>query len=449
MKKYFAVFATLSSSLPLFGDISDAFGKWMTNADRIRTINESAFNEIPAGFFEQIEEEPVFLEIRDGFLSTSTKARTIRETYQVHDGSKANVFDLNYVEENGEVGERGTTIEIQSNNEILLKNEGVPTLVFYRIFPTSPSPRAELLSSFETKNFRLTMLSDMGYAKTVAAISWMKPDRRAMVVYDLDDGFPVMLAVDGTILFYNVVGGNILQIRADPEAKAIRLEDIARFQIGMRGDFPDSDSRNIFEFDLGAVFKAYTASSSNDLFFIKENQSYQFLSEEAFATLKVSDLGVPELFFLRVQPQGLPFFFSIKNVEMSTVLPSWHKPLNINLFSSRLEVIPVRQKWRLSENDRKVQRLIQGGAMWVIRRSLIDPALENGLKTNSPIRLDFEQMRENDEAMREKWLEAVQEQGLLWNQVLGSSDPDNPAKAIDSAPSTPSEEPTGAKPEEQ
>jgi hypothetical protein len=72
---------------------------------------------------------------KDAYLSTSTKARTIREPFKVRDGSEADKFDLVYFEENGEVGDRGITNIIESENEISLKNEGTPTLVFDRIFP--------------------------------------------------------------------------------------------------------------------------------------------------------------------------------------------------------------------------------------------------------------------------------------------------------------------------
>ena len=439
MKNYFIAAAALNLCAPLLGEISDIYGNWMTDADKIRAINESNFGELASGSIEQMKEDPVFLEIKEGFLSTSTKVQTIQETFIVRVEGDVDTFNLSYIDDNGEIGDRGITIQIRSANEILLINDGNPALVFERIFPESRTPSARILSSFRTDSFQLTMLNDTVYARTVAVISWKKPDRRAMVVYDLDDGFPVMLAVDGTILFYNVVGGNILQIPAEPEAKAIRFEDMARFQIGMRGDFPHSDSSNLFEFDLGAIFNAYLESDDNDLFFIGENQSYQILSDDIFASLKLSDSGIPERFFSRFHPQGVPYYVNIKNIQTSPNLPAWHRPLEVGLFSSRLKVIPVREEWRLSEDDQKMKKLMLGGAMWVIRRSLIDPALENGLRTNSPIHLDFDRMRENDEAMKEEWLKAVEEQGLLWRQVLEQNDADNPVNSAEDPKNQPDE----------
>jgi hypothetical protein len=65
----------------------------------------------------------------------------------------------------------------------------------------------------------------------------------------------------------------------------------------------------------------------------------------------------------------------------------------------------------------KVQGLLRGKGLFIIRPVMRDPALRAAFEKNSPIRINFDEVKTNDENLRERWLKALREQGIEFPAV--------------------------------
>jgi hypothetical protein len=60
----------------------------------------------------------------------------------------------------------------------------------------------------------------------------------------------------------------------------------------------------------------------------------------------------------------------------------------------------------------KFRGLLNGGGLFILRTALREDRLRVAVEKNSPIKLDFEQIRANDEKLRGAWRAALAEQGF-------------------------------------
>ena len=254
------------------------------------------------------------------------------------------------------------------------------------------------------------------YSRTHGLVSWQAPDRRALVVLDQRDCLPLMLAVDGRVLYFDVVTGAVLLIRAEPEVLLRALEGRLQIQAAFRADFDDPRTQRTLEIDPSGTMRAMAAERGETIRFHDRAKVFSLRAEPLEMELALDENDRLKTFLMRdfTQPRALDY--RITELRHEDELPAWHRLPDLDRLREALPVIEVRHEDQLELRQRlrlqQVLEMVRGGAGYLPRQSLHHHELEQALRQNSPVRLDFDRMRESEQAMHLLWLELLEEQGF-------------------------------------
>lgn len=279
-------------------------------------------------------------------------------------------------------------------------------------------PEVAPLTSAGSQAFQFRATIGAGPEQLVADISFSPPDRRCLVLRDSFDGLPLMIASDGLVWLYDPIGGQILKIRAEPEFIAEHKADgSVHVGWGMRADFPDPASRTTLRLDFGAIFQAFSESKTGKLVVNRAARSAEFADGNKVQVKLIVDENVPPrptAFSIDSQIGTRRALFQGSSFVYGAPVPKWHREMNSLALFKHLRTRAVRDKALFSPEERerltKVVGLLQGGGLFIIRPALRDPALRAAFEKNSPIHLDFEEVKANDTTLRTAWLKALREQ---------------------------------------
>lgn len=300
-------------------------------------------------------------------------------------------------------------------------------LVCFNVFAEMPSNQpqedgVEQIKALRTgaeQAFQFRIQIDTGAEQLYGAVSWAPPDRRACILCDKVDGLPLMIAVDGKVWMYDLIGGQILEIRAEPEVISAVRDGSGVMRYGMRADFPTDRERTTLELDFAAVLKENSAKQKQPIIADSRKRSFSIKSQTETMILEtlVGQPKLPGRFVLRVDQRAeRNRWINIKFDEFryDQDAPPWHRGLDFEKLGTKMQVLKVSESDSLNQSRRellgKIKGFIQGGGLFILRTSIRDQDLQAALKKNSQIELDFAQMQANDRRMKEMWINALREQ---------------------------------------
>ena len=277
------------------------------------------------------------------------------------------------------------------------------------------------LRTGDARAFSFRMDIDAMAEQLVAYCSWAPPDRRCLILCDRVDGLPLAVVVDGKAYMYDLIGGQILLIRTEPQLLT-RVSDRGEkvsFQWGVRGDFPDEASRTTIDVDFRGIMAGAARKDFDGLAVEREPRvaTYRGFSKDFELRAAAGEPVVPELFVLkmdngskRVHMRFGSFVFGAADV------PAWHRPIDRVVLANQVPVVAVAdidaqppEKRQRMETFRKLNA---GGGLYILRPALRDDALRQRIEKNSPLKLDFDEIRRNDEKLRDPWRLALRRQGI-------------------------------------
>lgn len=269
----------------------------------------------------------------------------------------------------------------------------------------------------------------------IAYVSWAPPDRRCLILTDRVDGLPIMIAVDGRVWLYDVIGGQILLIRAEPELRVGMKGDEFQCQIGMRADFPDFASKTTLDIDLTSIIVRCARKTPEGLLVNSEERIAKFRHKDTEAALMVTGQDTPLPFMFSFETGDDSRFAKLKfdSFGFEKPLPDWHRSVDQVALVKSVPVVAVADAAQMAPEaqDRlhKVQGLLKGRGLFILRPALRDAKLREAIEKNSPIKLDFEAMKANDEKLSDPWRKALRQQGI---EVPRSTSTTNPAASTKS-----------------
>jgi hypothetical protein len=284
------------------------------------------------------------------------------------------------------------------------------------------------LRTGDPRAFQFRVDIEMMADQAVAYVSWAPPDRRCLIVSDRVDGLPLLIAVDGRAWVYDLIGGQIVRIRAEPSVLARIRGDVLQLRWGIRADFPDEDSRTTIDVDLGGVMRELGRQTPGALKVTERPPAAWFDAKGTEAILEVGEKDAsPAAFFLRSRDARQRMTVRFDGFAFAGKTPPWHRPVDEAGWPEQLALAAVADVETLPADARDrlkaFQQLLNGGGLFILRPALRDPELQRSIERNSPVKLDFTAIRANDEKLRDAWRKVLHEQQFDLPDLAPASKP--------------------------
>ncbi|MEK7415432.1 MAG: hypothetical protein AAB263_19165 [Planctomycetota bacterium] len=225
-----------------------------------------------------------------------------------------------------------------------------------------------------------------------------------------------MIAVDGRVLMYDLIGGGILSIRAEPEfiLKMKEDEDRVYLRWGLRADFPDAESGITINFDPAGLLFRLSKGKQEAIFQDGSLGVVEFRDQHLRATL-TTEKNTPSRFSsftLDISPTGQRVIVRADSFLVDGRLPSWHRSLDQHWLAKGMAVRAVSDAKNMSSEVQArmtaFQQLLSQGGIFHLTLALRNEEVRLAMEKNS--RIDFGEVRANHERIKDAWLKSLREQ---------------------------------------
>jgi hypothetical protein len=270
----------------------------------------------------------------------------------------------------------------------------------------------------------------------VGYVSWVPPDRRCLILTDRADGLPLMIAVDGKVWIYDLVGGQVLLVRAEPE---FRIEGsgesrAGRWRWGMRAEFPDLDSQRTLNVDLRSVIVPPARKWPETFLVDAETRTATIKYKDIETSLRVTDANppLPLTFKLEQGGESQHVKYELDSFTFKNTVPEWHRAIDREALSKVVSVVAVADAANLSAEQRErietVRTLLHADALFILRTALRDADFRKGIEKAGRFKLNFDEIRANDEKLRDRWQKALLDQDIRLPQTASTTKPEASVK---------------------
>ncbi|MCE9609063.1 MAG: hypothetical protein K8R23_02430 [Chthoniobacter sp.] len=261
-------------------------------------------------------------------------------------------------------------------------------------------------------------IGDPDARAVIVNVSYAPHNRRCVIIRDSFDGLPLMIAADGTVWIYDPIGRQILTIRAEPEFLFETNAGKLTARYGMRAEFPDPASHTTIRLKFGTVMRAVARDKPDNLAINREPRVAEFKDGKASVKL-LADAHNPARaigFSIETGDDERRLALRFESFFYDAPLPAWHREINQAALSRHVTTRAVRHAASFApdvqEKMEKIKTLLQGSSLFILRAMLRNAELRRGFERNSPVALDFGELKANDDALRGPWIKALQEQGF-------------------------------------
>jgi hypothetical protein len=266
----------------------------------------------------------------------------------------------------------------------------------------------------------------------VGYVSWVPPDRRCLILTDRSDGLPLMIAVDGRVWVYDLIGGQILLVRAEPEFRMDGPGEGAKWRWGMRADFPDLDSRRTIDVDVRQPIVSYARERPEAFSTDAETRTATFKYKDIETSLKVTNTDPPLPIAFSLEQGAQYVNFRLDSFTFEKKVPEWHRAIDRDALAKVVPVVAIADAAHVSPEKREriqtVRTLLHAGALFIPRMALRDAEFRQRIEKSGRFKLDFDEIRANDEKLRDPWRKALLDQKIRLPQSAPATQPGSPMK---------------------
>jgi len=233
-----------------------------------------------------------------------------------------------------------------------------------------------VLRSEDAQSFQFRANVDIPSQRANVYVSWAPPHRQAVVVCDGADGLPLMIAVDGNVLMYDLIGGQILRFEADPSFEF----RVAGERIKMNWGFKSTET---------------------------------VLHSQMVLRATASDPPHPMSFMLEFAEGGRPSRMAFDAFQFGSPLPAWHHGFSAKRLSEDVPYLDAEDPKNLPDDTEThlalFKEIMAAGATFLLRPALRNPDLQRSL-AKEVSQLNFQQIEFHEKLLHEAWLRALADQ---------------------------------------
>jgi len=263
------------------------------------------------------------------------------------------------------------------------------------------------LTSLESRPFSYRIRADLPVMHLIFYASWAPPHHRALAVCDAQDGLPLIILLDGDEWVYDLIGGQITHFKSEP---LIAFEEKGG-QLNFQFSGVEEGKPSGISIDLKSFFDPTSSSPWKSTATTNERAAEQTTDQGARlgVAASVSDPPQPRKFFLQTKSNEVSFVCD--GFKIDNGLPDWHHPLEIEKLMKDVPYLDATESVSADQEERLklMMQLVYGGATFLLRPALQDPALQAKLKGMSE-KLDFKQVELHEKLLKGAWLRALERQ---------------------------------------
>lgn len=266
-----------------------------------------------------------------------------------------------------------------------------------------------VLKSGDARPFQFRCKVDMGPLRLIVYVSWAPPDHRTIIFCDGTDGLPLIVVSDGDGWMYDLVGGQIVHYKAEP-----------KFDLHVKGDdavmawgFVKSTEPWSIYLDVESFMTTNTASAK-----VTEEATGRTLAivtqrgSKGLLQVTAANPPLPTRFVLAV-PSTPPGKIECDGIRFDDTTRQWDHPLDVETLMKEVPYLDATDIKDIPKDKQAQQEitneLLFGGASFLIRPSLRDPALRSKLGKITE-KLDYRQLELHERLLKEAWMHALEHQ---------------------------------------
>jgi hypothetical protein len=263
-------------------------------------------------------------------------------------------------------------------------------------------------------SFQFRVQEDALFLSLSLYVSWAPPNHRCVIVCDRADGLPVLIAVDGEAWIYDLIGGQILHLAAEPVFELYVGDDK---QLTVGGGFLATDRRDTIRVDFASVFNqpdpaAKLEFSRNDK---KRTATLSYGPASGLLQVTAADPPRPTDFTVTTSESTPPSKIQLHAFRFGARQPAWHRALDSAALAREAPLLDLKQSIDLPPEKQDLldlfNKLIAAGATFLVRPALRDESVRRRIESG-PVKLNFDQIQLHEKLLHEAWRQALQHQGF-------------------------------------
>jgi len=268
-----------------------------------------------------------------------------------------------------------------------------------------------VLRSEDAQSFQFRANVDIPSQRANVYVSWAPPHRQAVVVCDGADGLPLMIAVDGNVLMYDLIGGQILRFEADPSFEF----RVAGERIKMNWGFKSTEKAGAIRVDFASFFAAAQKPENLQTMANEKGRvaAATVLHSQMVLRATASDPPHPMSFMLEFAEGGRPSRMAFDAFQFGSPLPAWHHGFSAKRLSEDVPYLDAEDPKNLPDDTETHLALFKvimaAGATFLLRPALRNPDLQRSL-AKEVSQLNFQQIEFHEKLLHEAWLRALADQ---------------------------------------
>jgi hypothetical protein len=270
-----------------------------------------------------------------------------------------------------------------------------------------------VLNSGGEQAFQFRANLDAAGVRLQAYVSSSPPNHRCVVFCDAHDGLPLIVAIDGEAWIYDLISGQIVHYKTESKFDLLVKDDQVEFNWGIlkagQGEGIHVDvasfltTPNISELEaMKSATNRFAAGSTAR-------------GSKAILEVTASDPPLPTRLILALASTP-PGHIECDGFRFGEPLPQWGRPLNAETLMKDVPYLDAADMKDAPKDKQELlaitTKLLFGGATFLLRPALRDPAARQKLEQSSP-KLDFKELDLHEKLLRDAWLRALEHQGFV------------------------------------
>jgi hypothetical protein len=229
-----------------------------------------------------------------------------------------------------------------------------------------------------------------------------------VVVCDGSDGLPLMIAIDGNVLMYDLIGGQILHFEAEPSFDFA----VAGERVKMNWGFKSSEKAGAIHVDFASFFAASQMPENLQTMANEKGRvaAATVLHSQVVLGTTAADPPQPTRFMLVFAEGGRPSRMVFDGFQYGGAVPSWHHAFDAKKLSAVVPYLDAEDPKNLPDDAEArlnlFKEVMAAGTTFLLRPALRNPDLRHSLEKSSD-KLNFQQIEFHEKLLREAWVRAL------------------------------------------
>lgn len=257
------------------------------------------------------------------------------------------------------------------------------------------------------QSFQFRAMLHLDTVQLIVYVAWSPPNHRSVVVCDGFDDLPLIISVDGDTWTYDLIGGQIVHLKSEPQFTIQLKDENANIGVGTLS----AGHKAIVDLDLVSFFNGTLSTKADAKGRYVSSKSSR--GSEVILQVTPSDPPLPVRFAVLIPTMTPAAALGCDDFHFGEKLPEWHHSLDAETLAKDVPYLDATNMDAAGQSKQEMlqmtMQLLFGQVTFLLRPALRDPELRRKLEQKYS-KLDFNQMELHDQLLKKVWLQTLEKQ---------------------------------------